>query len=66
MPRGWLMPKAEVAVMDTLDTQTLKRVDRQVRQVRTHATERIGKRLGRASAGELAQVLEGVNEILGA
>ncbi len=58
------MPKAKFAV--TLDTQTLKRVDRLVRQVRTHATEQIGKRLGRASAEELAQVLEGVNEILGA
>src|SRR3990172_1517454 len=37
-----------------------------VSQIRTLATERIGKRLGRASPEELAQVLEGLNEILGA
>ena len=35
-------------------------------QIRTLATERIGNRLGRASPEELAQVLEGLNEILGA
>ena len=37
-----------------------------ISQIRTLATERIGKRLGRASPEELAQVLEGLNEILGA
>jgi mRNA interferase MazF len=37
-----------------------------ISQVRTLSTERIGKRLGRASPEELAQVLEGLNEILGA
>jgi mRNA interferase MazF len=37
-----------------------------VSQIRTLATERIGNRLGRASPEELAQVLEGLNEILGA
>ena len=37
-----------------------------ISQVRTLATERIGKRLGRASPEEMAQVLEGLNEILGA
>ena len=36
-----------------------------ISQIRTLATERIGKRLGRASPEELAQVLEGLNEILG-
>ncbi len=34
-------------------------------QVRTLSTERLGKRLGRATADELEQVLEGLNEILG-
>jgi mRNA interferase MazF len=34
--------------------------------IRTLATERIGRRLGRVSPEELAQVLEGLNEILGA
>ena len=37
-----------------------------VSQIRTLASERIGNRLGRASPEELAQVLEGLNEILGA
>ena len=37
-----------------------------ISQIRTLATERVGKRLGRASPEELAQVLEGLNEILGA
>ena len=37
-----------------------------ISQIRTLATERIGKRLGRASPEEMAQVVEGLNEILGA
>ena len=43
-----------------------KRSRVKISQIRTLATERIGKRLGRASPEELAQVLEGLNEILGA
>jgi len=37
-----------------------------ISQIRTLAADRIGNRLGRASPEELAQVLEGLNEILGA
>ncbi len=37
-----------------------------ISQVRTLAVERIGKRLGQASAAELAQVVEGLNELVGA
>jgi len=37
-----------------------------ISQIRTLATERIGRRISRASPEELAQVLEGLNEILGA
>lgn len=37
-----------------------------ISQIRTLATERLGKRIGRASPEELSQVLEGLNEILGA
>jgi len=37
-----------------------------ISQIRTLAVERIGKRLGRASPEEMSQVLEGLNEILGA
>lgn len=35
-------------------------------QIRTLSVARIGSRLGRASAEELAQAIEGLNEILGA
>jgi mRNA interferase MazF len=37
-----------------------------ISQIRTLATERIGKKLAVASAEELAEVLEGLAEILGA
>ena len=37
-----------------------------ISQVRTLSVERIGKKLGRASPEELAQVVEGLNEIIGA
>lgn len=37
-----------------------------ISQVRTLAVERVGKRLGHASAEELAQVVEGLNELVGA
>jgi mRNA interferase MazF len=37
-----------------------------ISQIRTLAVERIGRRLGRASPEQLAQILEGLNEILDA
>lgn len=37
-----------------------------ISQIRTLAVERIGKRLARATPEELAQVVEGLNEIVGA
>jgi mRNA interferase MazF len=36
-----------------------------ISQIRTLAVERIGAKLGRASPEELAQVVEGLNEIIG-
>jgi mRNA interferase MazF len=36
-----------------------------ISQIRTLAFERIGKVVGRASSEELAQVIEGLNEIIG-
>jgi len=36
-----------------------------ISQIRTLAVERIGKVIGRAAAEELAQVVEGLNEIIG-
>ena len=37
-----------------------------ISQVRTLAIERIGRRMARSTPEEIAQVLEGLNEILGA
>ena len=36
-----------------------------VSQIRTLSVERVGARLGRVSAEELTQVVEGLNEIIG-
>ena len=36
-----------------------------ISQIRTLSLERIGKKLGRTSPEELAQVVEGLNEIIG-
>lgn len=36
-----------------------------ISQIRTLSTERIGRRLGEASAEDLSLVLEGLNEIIG-
>ncbi len=36
-----------------------------ISQIRTLSVERIGKRLGRVTPEELAQVVEGLNEIIG-
>lgn len=35
-----------------------------IRQIRTLAIERIGKKLGRAAPEEMVQVIEGLNEII--
>lgn len=37
-----------------------------ISQIRTLSTERIGKRLARIEAADVAKVIEGLNEILGA
>ncbi len=37
-----------------------------IRQIRTLSNERIGRKLGQATHEELALILEGLNEILGA
>ncbi len=36
-----------------------------ISQIRTLSVERLGKKLGRASPEELAQLVEGLNEIIG-
>lgn len=42
-----------------------KRSWAKISQIRTLSVERIGKKLGRASLEELAQLVEGLNEIIG-
>lgn len=52
----------------TLELRTAKLSKRswvKISQIRTLAAERIGARLGRASPEEIAQVVEGLNEIIG-
>lgn len=44
----------------------LKRSWVKISQIRTLSVERIGKRMGKVSPEELDQVLEGLNEIIGA
>jgi len=36
-----------------------------ISQIRTLSTERLGKRIGRASVEELSQILDGLTEIIG-
>ena len=60
-------PRASFPLTLELTTRGLpKRSWVKISQIRTLATERIGRRLGRASTEELARVLEGLNEIVGA
>ena len=52
----------------TFELQTPKLPKRswvKISQVRTLAAERIGAKLGRTSPEEVAQVIEGLNEIIG-
>jgi mRNA interferase MazF len=51
--------------MELLAAKLPKRSWAKISQIRTLSTERIGKRLGRASDEELAKVLDGLLEIVG-
>jgi mRNA interferase MazF len=49
-----------------LGTERLpKRSEIKISQIRTLATERIGKKIARLTSEALAQVIEGLNEIIG-
>ncbi|MEW5813776.1 MAG: type II toxin-antitoxin system PemK/MazF family toxin [Spirochaetota bacterium] len=53
----------------TLELRTVKMLKRswvKISQIRTLAVERIGKKIGRAAPEEIAQVIEGLDEIIGA
>ena len=51
--------------LELLATKLPKRSWVKMSQIRTLSTERVGKRLGRASDEELAKVLDGLLEIVG-
>ncbi len=52
--------------LEIVESRLPKRSWVKISQVRTLSVKRIGAKLGRASAEELAHLLEGLNEILGA
>ena len=59
-------PRAGYPLTRELTTARLpKRSWVRISQIRTLSTERIGKRLGRASEEELARVLDGLMELVG-
>ncbi len=58
--------RAEFPLTLELTTRSLpKQSWVKISQIRTLAVGRIGKRIGRASAEELDQVIDGLNEIIG-
>jgi len=60
------LPRAGYPLTLELQSKNLpKRSWVKISQIRTLAIERIGSRLGRASAEELAQVIDGLDEIIG-
>jgi mRNA interferase MazF len=51
---------------EVVKTKLPKRSWVKISQIRTLATERIGKRIGSVDAEELARIIDGLNEIIGA
>jgi mRNA interferase MazF len=59
-------PKAGFPLtVELKDHRLPKRSWVKISQIRTLSVERLGKKLGKASADELIQIVEGLNEILG-
>lgn len=60
-------PRAGFPLTLELDSAKLPKASWvKISQIRTLSTERIGRRIGTVSPEELARVIEGLNEILGA
>jgi mRNA interferase MazF len=58
-------PRAGFPLTLQLDSTKLPKASWvKISQIRTLSTERIGRKIGSASLEELAQVIEGLNEIL--
>lgn len=61
------LPRAGFPLTLELDSSKLpKQSWVKISQIRTLSTERIGRKMGAVSPEELSQVIEGLNEILGA
>jgi len=61
------VPRAGFPLTLELDSSKLPKASWvKISQLRTLSTERIGRRIGAVSPEELAEVIEGLNEILGA
>ena len=61
------LPRAGFPLTLELDSSKLpKQSWVKISQIRTLSTERIGRKMGAVSPEELAEVIEGLNEILGA
>ncbi|MEO6394070.1 MAG: type II toxin-antitoxin system PemK/MazF family toxin [Pyrinomonadaceae bacterium] len=60
------LPRAAFPLtFELADPKLPKRSWVKISQIRTLSVVRLGKRLGRASAVEMAEILEGLNEIIG-
>lgn len=51
--------------LELTGTRLLKKSWVKISQIRTLSTERLGRKIGRVSAEELALVVEGLNEVIG-
>jgi mRNA interferase MazF len=59
-------PKAGFPLtLELSDSRLPKRSWVKISQIRTLSTQRLGKKLGRATARELEDIIEGLNEIIG-
>jgi mRNA interferase MazF len=60
-------PKAGFPLtLELSDSRLPKRSWVKISQIRTLSTQRLGKKLGKATSQELADIIEGLNEIIGA
>ena len=51
--------------LELLETKLPKRSWAKISQVRTLSVQRLKKKIGKASAGEMDQIVEGLNELIG-
>jgi mRNA interferase MazF len=59
-------PRARFPLTHEIESTRLpKRSWVKISQIRTLSTERIGKKIGRVEPEELAQIIDGLNEIIG-